>query len=371
MVEYIKASKNDKEEIIDFINYVFSYDHRPHDFKVLLPKAYSDEVDGMGAEHYIVREDGKIKAVVANRIIDACYSGNMLRIGAIGSVSVHPYSRGLGYMKKLMEMAIDDAKKMGVQLLILSGRRQRYGYFGFENAGIAYNFTVNSANAKHALGDVDDSRISFREMTKDDPDGIRLACEMNNSKPCHVIREENEFLRIMNSWSEKSYLIYKNDEMAGYSFGMCRELVLKDEADYPKVIKAMLKKVDALYIPAGAYEIEKIGFLSSICENYSLGHIDKACVLDWKAVIFTLLELKSGITELTDGEMSFTVDGECILISVKDNKVSVTNAAPNKNTKELSHNGAERMFFELDGLVNNKFGNWFPLPLYLDPADNF
>lgn len=370
MIEYIKASKNDKAEIIDFINYVFSNSEKPHDFKKLLPKAYSDEVDGMGAEHYIVREDGKIKGVVANRIIDADYCGNTLKIGLIGSVAVHPYSRGQGFMKNLMKMAIDDAEDMGVQLLLLSGKRQRYGYFGFENAGILYNFKVSDSNIRHALEGVDDYEISFTEMSKENQAEIRLACQMNNLKPCHTARKEDEFLRIMGSWSEKSYIIRKNDEMIGYSFALFRELVLKDEAYYPEVVKAMLKNVGTAYIPAAAYERGKIEFLSSICEDYSISHFEKASVLDWKAVIFTFLDLKSKITELDDGEMTFAVDDVCIRVTVRNNKVSVTDAAFDADTKKLSHNQAEGLIFELDGLINNKL-NWFPLPLYLDAADTF
>ena len=371
MVEYLKASKNDKEEIIDFINYVFSHDYRPHDFKTLLPKAYSDEVDGLGAKHYIVKEDGKIKAVVANRITNADYAGNMLKIGFIGSVAVHPYSRGKGYMTRLMEMAAGDAKKMGIHLLALTGKRQRYEYFGFENAGIVYNFTISAANVRHALADVDASYISYSEMTAQNPDEIKLASLIHNAKPCHTVRPADEFLRIMHSWSQKSYVIYKKDEMIGYSFGKFGELVLKDESDYPAVIKAMLDRESA-NITAASYERGKIEFLSSICENYSIGHIAKICVLDWKPVISAFLSLKSEITPLADGEKSFNIDGKCILISVNNNKINVRCAAPDKNTKNLSHNEAERVFFELDGLLSNgEYGNWFPLPFYIDSADKF
>lgn len=370
MIEYRKAEKKDKADIIDFINYVFSHDHRPHDFKKLLPKAYADEVDGLGAEHYIAEEDGKIKGVVADRIIDVCYCGNTLKIGIIGSVAVHPYSRGQGFMKNLMKMAIDDAENMGVQLLLLSGKRQRYGYFGFENAGILYNFKVSDSNVRHALEGVEDSEISFTEMSKENQAEIRLACQMNNLKPCHTVRKEEDFLRIMNSWSEKSYIIRKNDEMIGYSFALFRELVLKDEAYYPEAVKAMLKNVGTAYIPAAAYERGKIEFLSSICEDYSISHFEKASVLDWKAVIFTFLDLKSKITELDDGEMTFAVDDVCIRVAVKDNKVTVTDAVLDMNAEKLSHNQAERLFFELDGLLKGRL-NWFPLPLYIDAADTF
>lgn len=372
MIEYRKATKSDKEEIIDLINYVFSHDHMPHDFKNLFPKAYADDVDGLGAEHYIAIEDGKIKAAVAMRVVDACYYGKTLKLGLVGSVSVHPYSRGKGYMKKLVGMVLSDAKEIGVQLLVLSGQRQRYAYFGFENAGIVFNFNISPSNIRHALADVDVSKISFREMTKNNADELKIACQMHNDKPCHILRAENEFLHIMNSWSKKSYAIFENGEMIGYFYGTFDELVLKDASYYPAVVKAILSGMSEANIPAASYEREKIEFLSALCEEYSIVHNEKISVLDWKAVISAFLELKSKITVLTDGEKAFCIDGECFLISVKDNKVSVTDTVSDDSTETLTHNQAERIFFELDSFLNSgRYGNWFPLPFYIDKADTF
>ena len=36
-IQYRIAGPNDRDAIIDFINYVFSHDHAPHDFRELLP----------------------------------------------------------------------------------------------------------------------------------------------------------------------------------------------------------------------------------------------------------------------------------------------------------------------------------------------
>ena len=94
MTEYVIGTYNDRDEIIDFINYVFSQAKFPHDFKKYMPKSYADDVQDLGAIHYLAKKDGKIKAVVANRIIDVSVNGKILKIGLIGNVSVHPYSRG-------------------------------------------------------------------------------------------------------------------------------------------------------------------------------------------------------------------------------------------------------------------------------------
>ncbi|MBO4733201.1 MAG: GNAT family N-acetyltransferase [Clostridia bacterium] len=370
MTEYSIATKNDKQEIIDLIDYVFTYDYEPHDFKNLLPKVYADEVDGLGAKHYILKEDGVIKAVVAIRTMDVVYYGHDLKAGAVGSVAVHPSSRKKGYMSALMKFALEDAKKTGLQILFLSGKRQRYGYFGFENGGIVYNFTVSAANIKHALADVDVSGISYKEITNQTENEIKIACKLHNDRHCFVKRSEDEFLRVVKSWGDKPYAIYKNGKMIGYSVGILGELVLKDESDHAAVFKKMFEGLDKTTIKVASFERGRIEFLSAFCEDYSIRHDKKLCVLDWKSVLSVLLTLKSKTVRLTDGEAAFNIDGECISISVKNNNVTVVDI--DEPATALSHNSAQRMFFELDGLLGGiQYGNWFPLPFYIDHADTF
>ena len=373
MTEYLKAQKNDKNEIIDLINYVFSVAYRPHDFARLHPKAYADEVDGLGAEHYIVKEDGVIRAVIADRLLDMVFGDKRLKVGYIGSVAVHPRCRGKGYMKELMRFVTEDAKKMGVQLLALGGQRQRYQYFGFENAGIVYRFNVSQANVRHALGEVDASPFSFRKLEASNRDDVRFVCELNGKKLCRVERSEEETPLILKTWDDTCFVILKNGEPAGYCYGTFRELVLRDDADYPAAVKALfLKKNETVSIWLPAHERDKIAFLSSICENYQITCCEKISVLDFPAVVSTLLTLKAGITTLTDGEKTFDVDGACFRVTVKNNRVSVVPAEPDGTTIRLGHNEAEIRFFDLDGFLSQgDTGNWFPLPFSIDTPDTF
>ena len=71
MTEYIIGNWNDKAEIIDFLNYVFSQLRVPHDFKRLMPVLYADDVLDFETPHYLVKRDGKILANVMNHT--SCY----------------------------------------------------------------------------------------------------------------------------------------------------------------------------------------------------------------------------------------------------------------------------------------------------------
>ena len=54
-VTYSRAGKEDRQEMIDFANLVFSQAREPHDFKALLPKTYADGVQGIEDWHYIAK----------------------------------------------------------------------------------------------------------------------------------------------------------------------------------------------------------------------------------------------------------------------------------------------------------------------------
>ena len=98
MIEYRKARPEEWEDVLDFANLVFSAAHCPHDFARLIPKVYGHDVNAeeMVDFHYLAVRDGKIRAMTACPIIDLSYCGEPLKVGLVGTVSVHPYSRREG-----------------------------------------------------------------------------------------------------------------------------------------------------------------------------------------------------------------------------------------------------------------------------------
>ena len=375
MVEYVKASPCDKEEVIDFINYVFSYSHCPHNFKAIMPKSYADDAVDMGAIHYMTKKDGKIRAVVANRVIDVSVNGRTLKFGLIGNVSVHPYSRGEGYMKELMRMSLDDAREIGIDIMCLGGQRQRYGYFGYENAGINLCFTVSKENIRHCFREVDASPISFRELKEGSEEEITKIRAMYEKRPFHALRSREEYFNIMSTWGGKCRLIYKDGTLIGYVWGGCGETVLEDEADFPLVLKALFEKdnLKEVTISAAPFEKERAAFLASICENSRVAMCDMVNVLNWERALDALLGFKAQYTPLADGEVCLDIAGEKLNIIVSGGVPSVK-AAPDKDADiTLSHNAAEQLFFGMNSLImpDAKLKNWIPLPFMIDGPDTY
>ena len=373
MADYVIGTQNDKDEIVDFINYVFSQAKRPHDFKTLVPKSYADDAIDLGAVHYMAKENGKIKAVVAMRIIDVNVSGKILKYGLIGNVSVHPYSRGSGYMKKLMQMAIDDAKERGIHIMLLGGQRQRYGYFGFENVGQAMSFMISEDNIRHCFSDLDTSCITFKPMTDAE---VSEAKALYEKSEVHTIRSREEFLNIMHTWNRECNVILKNGEFAGYIYGEFAEIKLVDESDFPLVLKAVFEKekLDKVTIKTSLYEKQRSDFLDSICEESSIVQVEMINVLDWEKVLDAFLNLRAKTVDLVPGEVFADIDGSVYCIRVMGKTAEVKKCEDvSGHTEKMTHGKAERIFFSLKSFVyaDTLFKNWLPLPLVIDSPDGY
>lgn len=376
MTEYIMTETEYKEDIIDFINYVFSQNRCPHDFKTLMPKSYSDEVDGLGAVHHLIREDGKIKALIANRIIETVVCGKTLRYGLIGNVSVHPYSRGKGYMKDIMKRVIEDARKREVDVLVLSGQRQRYAYFGFEPAGTIFDFVVNRDNIRHSMAEVDTSDVSFLPFEQASREAIHGAKKLYERCAFHAVRNENEFPLILKTGNSSCYIIHINGVMAGYCHGPFGEIVLEEESDFPKVLKALFEKegVNEVCFSLHPYHKERIAYLARLCEYSRLRPVEQIKILNWAKAFDALFALKATYARLEDGMKTVCVGGETICISVHGGIPQVVKAdEPCSEATTWNENDALCTFFGLDTLFGNDSfpQSWVPLTLPIDGPDTY
>ena len=373
MTEFCIATAADKEEIIDFINYVFSQAHRPHDFKKLSPKSYADDAIDMGAVHYIAKKDGKIKAVVANRIIDVSVDGKLLKYGLIGNVSVHPYSRGEGYMKELMRMAIEDSRQRGVDLMALGGQRQRYGHFGFENAGANLQFMVTDQNIRHCFSRLDVSDMFLQDFEEASDEALKQAIALYEVRAFHAIRPWAEYRNIMRSWNQLSRLILRRGQIIGYCSGS--EIVLKNEEDLGAVLK-LLFTVDALSkmeLTVPPYQKERAAFLEGICEHCRIAETEQIRILNWEKVLQTLLSFKAGYTQLQNGTLLLNINGEGLQITVTKGIPSVQTVPAAENFPRMTINEAQTRLFGLSSLLlpDSAFKNWSPLPFMIDPPDTY
>lgn len=384
MIEYRASIASERDDVIDFANYVFSQAHRPHDFKTLLPKVYGERADwaALAPLHYLAVRDGRIRALVACPQIAMRVAGVELRAGLVGTVSVHPYARGEGHMKALMRMMLDDQRARGSDLLMLGGQRQRYQYFGFEHAGTCAEFPVNAANLRHAFPNLDAAGIEFAPLDEDRADLLDQAFALYERGLVAGARPRPQFLDILRSWQMSPRAILREGAFAGYlcagESGTLRELTLAEEALLPAVLKRWFERSGAreARLTVMPYEAERLRALRGFAERYSLGTVEMVNVLNWPRVLAASLALKNTYQPLRSGRATLSIEGEATLeLCVRDGAATVREA-PDRAAVDLrlSHLAAiDLLFSPLSALTQAPecFQNWLPLPIAFSGQDGF
>lgn len=370
------------DDYFDFINYVFGFNGNAGDFKKLLPKIYKPE-DKPVENSYIALDNGKIKAAVGvyPHELDVC--GVRLVCRGIGNVSVHPYSRSKGYMKKLMNMALDDMAEGGVDISVLGGRRQRYNYFSFEKTGIVYRFTVNNDNMRHNYGEDRTAHHIFelRKIQSDDREILTSVSDLLKSDKYDPCRPIDNLYNILVSWKYTPYVFLKDGRFAGYVITDAKtvsEILLADEADF---MDAIVSLYDFLGCPSisiclPAFRTGYIRALYRFCEGYDISTDMCFSVLNYMRVIEAFTRLKATYTPLPEGEITMLIHGragdENIKIAVKQQEISVLEHTGACDV-ELEHIDAMNMLFSPFCPGRDALSDFakllLPLPLWLYHTD--
>jgi predicted N-acetyltransferase YhbS len=384
-VQYTKAKGEDYDEVIDLANYVFSAARGPHDFPALLPKLYK-KAYFMEGFHYLAREDGKIKAVIGAYPLAMHILGDVLPGRGIGMVSVHPYARSRGYMRALMEMALEDMRRDGVVFSCLGGQRQRYEYFGYTPAGMQVVFECRQANIRHTLGKDFLLGFSLRLLSAADGEfieGIRL---FHEAKTARLERRGEKFFDILSSWTSRVYALLEGENLAGYFIcspngDTITEINLADPSRISEAVGLFLNcpaktgRPDRVAVIAQPHETEKLAALSRFAEDYTLSSAYSFNILDYPRMLGALLRLKAQTAALADGAASVKIGGETLRIALSGGKASVTPAGSPPDMV-LTPLGAAEFFFSslaplaLPAIRDNPFlRSILPLPLFFESAD--
>ena len=221
---YRNATEADRAAYLDFANMVFSCAHEPHDFQALIPKVYGPDRKTAYMQHLALDQKGGVRGLIAAMPGEWRVMGRTLKTAYVGTVSVHPYARGEGHMKKLMHMTLEECRENGADLAMLGGQRQRYEYFGFTQGGVGKEHTINASNVRHALADTPWEQIDFADVAENDADTIRQAWRLHQNRPAYALRPLEDFWIICRTWNCRLVQVLKDGAFAGY-------LVVNDDRD--------------------------------------------------------------------------------------------------------------------------------------------
>ena len=374
-----RGNASQRDDYLDFINLVFGFNGNERDFMKLLPCLYKEEYDPC-YNNFIATEDGKFRAAVGVYPRTFSVMGEELLSHGIGNVAVHPYHRSKGYMKTLMNMALDDMIEAGADFSDLGGQRQRYQYFGFENAGCNRVFSINRTNIRHCFKDAPAPAVHFRALPTDDPMLDDVAA-LYNSKPVHTCRPRERMCDIMGT----VYAVLRNedDSFCGFFTGALGGLTLTTNDLYYDVLRAYLADHDSVEIYLPPHETELTALSHRICGGCTIRSAVKIAVFRFRRILTAYLKLKAATEGLVDGVRQYRITGinaghgkvrdEEIRISVKDGVLCVSDIDADAPVTEVAYMDALALFFDLASPVRScdpTASQWFPLPINIDGCDH-
>lgn len=373
------ARPEDKNEIVDFADLVFSQLQIPHHFPDLLPKVYGDHRN-LSIPHMVYTEDGKIMGCLGLFPIDLTFGKQHLKVGYLGTMSVHRRCRGKGVMKQLVHRMKDYAQQEGYDMLVLGGQRQRYEYYGFDAVGGRWSYTLSPANVRHSLP-VEPSNITFQEILPQSEDAA-IAHALHETKRPHVIRSLEYFVDICHSFKAKPYLVSRGEEIIGYIVASLdnatwKEFVFPDSTHLLPAIKAwwMTQGISALTLLPSPWDKASNKLLAPIADGVKHSPCEMLCCLNPRRVLEVLLPFAYQWQPMVDGTLSLSVEscGSPFRICIHDGKASFSDC-PKKEATHLSLRDFHKVVFGINPFDKPAVevpAAWFPIPFAIDPPDTF
>lgn len=379
MPEYRIARADEEREILDFSNMVFAMSSGPIDFAKLYPAIYGRS--GFADLHIIARDDqGHLASSIAVKPMQLKLGENeSLSVGYLGTVATHPRERGKGYMKQLMQLNIERARKAGMDLLALGGQRQRYNHYGFESCAPVISFSLNAANLR-GLGNNTEYRIL--PFSKADESMVDTAYQLYQGLEMAASRNREDFCDILLTGGGMPYLVLKKDQVLGYLYACGHdiyEFACVEGTDLQQLCKCWLslRGCGEFGFTVPMHQKNAIRALGEIAESWSLHDDMMTHVLNWPTVLEKLMNHKAKHQPLRDGEAVIEIKGAALLrLTVRQNKAVVQELkeADDRVNVSLTELEAVRRFLSpfagLQEREDSLYG-WFPLMFSIPRPDWF
>ncbi len=135
--------------LMECLNSSFGFINDNDKFEHILPKLYYKENPNM--IHIAAFDNERIVSAIGLYRMNLINGDKKLKIGCVGAVSTLKEYRNKGLFTAILNKIIDKAKELDFDLLFLSGNRNRYNRFGFENASKELHILVDSRSRSHVI----------------------------------------------------------------------------------------------------------------------------------------------------------------------------------------------------------------------------
>lgn len=377
-MEIVQLGASDYDEWLSFLNEVFGRTNgKPMDFEKELPKMCVRDEEHM-CKHIGVREEGKLRAIVGIYPLPAHICGIPVLFSTVGNVATHWEWEGRGYMSRLLDCAMDKLGSMGADASRLSGYRQRYNRYGYENCGTVYHMTLTERNSQ-ALCPLSEEKFAFSKIDQGDLQSLAFADSLYQKNGIAVVRnaatDYRDVYSSLTAWRHEPYLVTRLDGTAiGYlsvsaEQNNLAEVGAVDVDILCKILCQWQRRVNMdIQFQVAPWQTEALQKLGAVCEQMYIEAPNLFKICNWVKVTDALLKLKMSYTELPDGELIVEIEGHgniCLYVRGQEAGCVSTNRSAALKMNELT--AARFLFGPMPVASVVKAHDWasavLPLPL--------
>lgn len=382
MISITRARASEFCEVLDFLDFVFSKNSRPHDFVTMYPNLYLPTEESM-SNQICLRENGVLKACLLSypRVMNV--NGQRLKVNGIGNVACHPRERGRGFMTTIMKYNNEQMRLDKVHASDLGGRRLRYNRFGYDDAGVSYEADIPQSAVEVLHPNAGDKRYEFRPLKREDSELIASLKRIYEQKTVHFEYDTDGFyLRLIIPFTDAdACAVFDGGELLGYiavsggSTADIREICLKDDKDICDVLfHYCVEQGRDLHVSFGEWQLKYTRPLFELAHGISVDGSHMWQIIDWEAVLSALMSLKASYTPVPEGALVLDIEGSgrlCVENRGGAFSVEPTDSRADITLGSLMAIGAltgrspeiYTSAMGLDKKTAELFNCWFPAPL--------
>ena len=384
LVERLKAENYD--ELMDFINMVFSQDLIRVHFAEDLPLIFGRDDEHMSWQYALRDDSGRIRCAVASIPYTYVVEGKEFKARTITNVATHYQHTGKGYMQRVLGTALEDMRADGVDFAILSGHRERYRFWGFEAAGTCISADYAAYNIQNRVkrGEVPD--FTFELVGEGDTEMIARCLELFNREPQHYLRTADDFILFNGMWRGRVYAVRSADgEFCGY-LNYCdrwgraiREIMLTDNSLTTRVVDSFIRfaGIDNVQLTISPFDEEQVRRVYADSEGIVTTQMCRMNLLRPEGLLEACLNAKlHGGAYMPEGELVIeSIFGRLLIRN--DGGFTVEKTAREPDVTVPGYEIYSVLFGPSSQVIQpfsaqlGKFGAWFPAPIYIHNTDRY
>lgn len=327
----------------------------------------------------ILKVDGKIVSHVGIFPLKLIVEDCTIPVGGIGGVATLQEYRGRGYMTKLMNAAIEKMKKDGYPLSVLWGDRQRYGHFGYENAGkLAYiTVSLRSLKIEAKVEKIDYDRLDV------DYSKLNVIKQLHKKEPLRLERSDDFYERVFKMPGLITYIAEDNSAYVvhfGERYGDIVEYGGSPESLLNLLYSLLtdLSKefgVSSTVVAAPYYPYATFHELLKVSTGMRIGYEAMAKILDLKKLLEAYRPLLEKRCEEIEVEVTLKIkeSGEAVHLELSKGSVAIE-SKEKKPIVVLSERDAVKLLFngvyEVPVKVPAALASILPLPMHFTSLDH-